>query len=114
MTYTTATSLKLSINGQSHYDGNTTQYPNVTFGKTGESGRNWFWVKSINPLILLHGNWTTQNTTQGKDVYCVQPHINDAAPNPFAEGEKIESIEISGGLSSSYIASGSRILIYGR
>ena len=111
---TSATNLKLSINGQSHYDGNTTQYPNVTFGKTGESGRNWFWVKSINPLILFHGKWVTTNSTQGNNVQCIQPHINDAAPNPFAEGEKIESIEISGGLSSSYIASGSRILIYGR
>ena len=111
---TSATNLKLSINGQSHYDGNTTQYPSVTFGKTGESGRNWFWVKSINPLILFHGKWATTNSTQGNTVQCIQPHINDAAPNPFAVGGKIESIEISGGLSSSYIASGSRILIYGR
>lgn len=111
---TSATYLKLAFNGQSKYDGNSNQHPYATFGKTGESGRNWFWVKSINPLILLHGNWNTQNTTQGKNVYCIQQHINDAVPNPFAEGEKIESIEISGGLSSSYIASGSRILIYGR
>lgn len=111
---TSATNLKLAFNGQSHYDGNTNQYPNVTFGKTGESGRNWFWVKSINPLILLHGKWVTTNSTQGNTVQCVQQHVNGAAPNPFAEGEKIESIEISGGMSSSYIASGSRILIYGR
>ncbi len=111
---TSATYLKLAFNGQSKYDGNSNQYPYATFGKTGESGRNWFWVKSINPLILLHGKWNTQNTTQEKNVYCIQQHINDAVPNPFAEGEKIESIEISGGLSSSYIASGSRILIYGR
>lgn len=111
---TSATYLKLAFNGQSHYDGNTNQYPYATFGKTGESGRNWFWVKSINPLILFHGKWVTTNSTQGNNVQCIQPHINDAAPNPFAVGEKIESIEISGGLSSSYIASGSRILIYGR
>lgn len=111
---TLETYLKLAFNGQSHYDGNTSQYPNATFGKTGESGRNWFWVKSINPLILLHGKWNTQNTTHEKNVYCIQQKINDAAPNPFAEGEKIESIEISGSMSSSYIASGSRILIYGR
>ena len=111
---TSATYLKLAFNGQSHYDGNTNQYPYATFGKTGESGRNWFWVKSINPLILFHGKWVTTNSTQGNTVQCIQPHINDAVPNPFAEGEKIESIEISGGLSSSYIANGSRILIYGR
>lgn len=111
---TSATYLKLAFNGQSKYDGNTNQYPYATFGKTGESGRNWFWVKSINPLILFHGKWVTTNSTQGNNVQCIQPHINDAAPNPFSEGEKIESIEISGGLSSSYIASGSRILIYGR
>lgn len=111
---TSATYLKLDFNGKGKYDGNNNQSPYVTFGKTGESGRNWFWVKSINPLIVFHGKWVTQGTTQEKNVYCIQQHINDAVPNPFAEGEKIESIGISGGLSSSYIASGSRILIYGR
>ena len=111
---TSATYLKLDFNGKNKYDGNNNQHPYVTFGKTGESGRNWFWVKSINPLILLHGKWVTTNSTQGNTVQCIQQHINDAVPNPFAEGEKIESIGISGGMSSSYIASGSRILIYGR
>ncbi|MGM9640522.1 MAG: hypothetical protein ACI3V3_04070, partial [Faecousia sp.] len=111
---TLATYLMLAFNGRAKYDGNSSQYPYTTFGKTGESGRNWFWVKSINPLILLHGKWVTTSSTQGNPVQCIQPHINDAVPNPYAEGEKIESIEIIGGMSSSYIASGSRILIYGR
>ena len=118
---TVATSLMFRINGKNTVFIGTTAPMSINGGKNGETGRNWAWVRSINPLIVLTGTWITTNTASGKTVYCYQPNdINSddisspAITNPYDIGEKISDIEIAGALSTSFFSAGSRFLVYGR
>ena len=112
---TEATSVGLDINGKAFSLIGTTSQMNFVCGKTGESGRNWIWLMSLNPVRVLHGAWLTSNTASGKTVYCWQANeFNATNPNPYSVGEKITSINIYGVLSKHYLAAGSQFRIYGR
>ncbi len=112
---TAATSISFRFNGEGTDFIGTTSPMNILGGKTGESGRNWIWIISLNPLLALHGTWLTMNTSAGKTVQCYQANeFSDTNPNPYSVGEKITSIEILGAASTSYLAAGSGFRIYGR
>ena len=112
---TTATNFSLEINGKYTYKIGTTAGMAVAGGKTGESGRNWIWLMSLNPLRALHGIWTASNTASGKTVQCYQANeFSDTNPNPHSVGEKITGIKIFGLASTNYLAAGSEFRIYGR
>ena len=112
---TVATSFSLKINGKNTNSIGTTAGLYVQCGKTGESGRNWIWLMSLNPLRALHGIWIVSNTASGKTVQCYQPNeFGDTNPNPHSVGEKITGIEIFGLSSTNYLAAGSEFRIYGR
>ena len=112
---TVATSFSLKINGKYTHGIGTTAGMAVPGGKTGESGRNWIWLMSLNPLRALHGIWIVSNTSSGKTVQCYQANeFSDTNPNPHSVGEKITGIEIFGLSSTNYLAAGSEFRIYGR
>ena len=112
---TDVTFIGVNINGKNLMGIGTTSPMNFGGGKTGESGRNWIWLMSLNPLRVLHGAWLTLNTASGKDVYCWQTNeFSSTNPNPYSVGEKITSINIGGVMSKSYLAAGSQFRIYGR
>ena len=112
---TVATSFSLKINGKYTHGIGTTAGMAVPCGKTGESGRNWIWLMSLNPLRALHGIWMATNTASGKTVQCYQANeFSDTNPNPHSVGEKITGIEIFGLSSTNYLAAGSEFRIYGR
>ena len=112
---TAVTNVRLDINGKDLSNIGTTSPMSFGCGKTGESGRNWIWLMSLNPLRALHGAWITTNTASGKPVYCWQTNeLTSVNLNPYSVGEKITSINISGASSYSYLAAGSEFRIYGR
>ena len=112
---TAVTNVRLDINGKDLSNIGTTSPMSFGCGKTGESGRNWIWLMSLNPLRALHGAWITTNTASGKPVYCWQTNeLTSVNLNPYSVGEKITSINISGASSNSYLAAGSEFRIYGR
>lgn len=112
---TEATSVGLDINGKALSLVGTTSPMNFVCGKTGESGRNWLWLMSLNPLRVLHGTWVAANISSGKTVQCWQTNeFNATNPNPYSVGEKITSIKIYGVISKHYLAAGSQFRIYGR
>lgn len=112
---TEATSVGLYINGKAFSLIGTTSPMGFVCGKTGESGRNWLWLMSLNPLRVLHGEWITSNISSGKTVQCWQTNeFNATNPNPYSVGEKITSIKIYGVASKHYLAAGSQFRIYGR
>ena len=112
---TEATSVGLDINGKALSLVGTTANMNFVCGKTGESGRNWLWLMSLNPLRVLHGTWVAGNISSGKTVQCWQTNeFNATNPNPYSVGEKITSINIYGVASKHYLAAGSQFRIYGR
>ena len=112
---TEATSVGLDINGKALSLVGTTAQMNFGCGKTGESGRNWLWLMSLNPLRVLHGTWVAANSSSGKTVQCWQTNeFNATNPNPYSVGEKITSINIYGVASKHYLAAGSQFRIYGR
>ena len=112
---TERTSVSISTNGKALAVIGTLAPMSIECGKTGESGRNWIWLISLNPLRVLHGEWITSSIASGKNVKCFQANeFNDTNPNPYSVGEKITSIEIYGTISKSYLAAGSQFRIYGR
>ena len=112
---TVATSIGININGKNLSGIGTTAAMGVLCGKTGESGRNWIWLMSLNPLRVLHGTWITSNIATGKTVQCYQTNeLTSDLLNPYSVGEKITSINIGGITSKSYLAAGSIFRIYGR
>ena len=112
---TTATSAYFNINGKDTRAIGTTSPMSIACGKTGESGRNWIWIISLNPLLVLHGTWITTNTASGKTVQCFQTNeLTSTLLNPHSVGEKITSITIGGASSTSYFSAGSIFRIYGR
>ena len=112
---TEETSLGFDINGKDLSYIGTTAPMNFLCGKTGEFGRNWIWLMSLNPLRVLHGMWLTTNIAAGKTVQCWQPNeFRSNSLNPYSVGEKITSIVIYGISTKSYMAAGSQFRIYGR
>ena len=92
----------------------TTSYHKAGFGAAGSIGRNWLWVQSLNPLIVLHGGWITTNVSSQQPVYCVNPDTFTRTANPHAVGEKITKISINCIASTSTFAAGSKFFVYGR
>ena len=112
---TDVTFIGVNINGKNLMGIGTTSPMNFGGGKPGESGRNWIWLMSLNPLRVLHGEWITSNISSGKNVKCWQPNeFRSDCLNPYSVGEKITSINIGGVTSKSYLAAGSQFRIYGR
>ena len=112
---TAATNVGININGKNLSGIGTTATMSILCGKNGESGRNWIWLMSLNPLRILHGTWITTNTATGKTVQCYQTNeLTSDHLNPYSVGEKITSINIGGMVSTSYLAAGSKFRIYGR
>ena len=112
---TVATNVGININGKNLSGIGTTATMSILCGKNGESGRNWIWLMSLNPLRILHGTWITSNTATGKTVQCYQTNeLTSDHLNPYSVGEKITSINIGGMVSTSYLAAGSKFRIYGR
>lgn len=112
---TTATNFSINANGKSISYIGTYSPMAAPGGKTGESGRNWLWLMSLNPLRALHGTWLATNTASGKTVQCFQTNEFSATnPNPFSVGEKITSIIIESIGSTAYMSAGSEFRIYGR
>ena len=112
---TVATTIGININGKNLSGIGTTSTMGVLCGKNGESGRNWIWLMSLNPLRVLHGTWITSNTATGKAVQCYQTNeLTSDLLNPYSVGEKITSINIGGVTSTSYLVAGSKFRIYGR
>ena len=112
---TDVTLIGVNINGKSLSGIGTTSPMSFGGGKTGESGRNWLWLMSLNPLRVLHGTWITTNTASGKTVQCYQTNeLTSDHINPYSVGEKIISINVGGVTSKSYLAAGSKFRIYGR
>ena len=58
---TDVTFIGVNINGKNLMVIGTTSPMNFVGGKPGESGRNWIWLMSLNPLRVLHGEWITSN-----------------------------------------------------
>ena len=92
----------------------TTSSHRAGFGAAGSIGRNWLWVQSLNPLIVLHGGWITTNVSSQQPVYCVNPDTFTRTANPHAVGEKITKISINCTASTSTFAAGSKFFVYGR
>lgn len=92
----------------------TTSVSSIDFGKNGRVGRNWLYLESVNPLIVLSGTWAETNVSNNKPVYCWQPDIFSKSDNPFAEREKITKINLFCAISTSTFASGSKFIIWGR
>lgn len=112
---TTATNFSIKANGKSISNIGTTAPMVAPGGKTGESGRNWLWLMSLNPLRALHGTWLATNTASEKTVQCFQANeFNGINPNPFSVGEKITSIIIESIGLTNYMSAGSEFRIYGR
>ena len=112
---TTATNFSIKANGKPISSIGTTSPMAAPGGKTGEIGRNWLWLMSLNPLRALHGTWLATNTASGKTVQCYQANeFNGINPNPFSVGEKIISIIIESIGSTAYMSAGSEFRIYGR
>ena len=112
---TDVTLIGVNINGKNLMGIGTTSSMSFGGGKSGESGRNWIWLMSLNPLRVLHGEWITSNISSGKNVKCWQPNeFNSTNSNPYSVGAKITSINIYGTLSKYYLAAGSQFRIYGR
>ena len=112
---TDVTFIGVNINGKKLMVIGTTSPMSFGGGKPSESGRNWIWLMSLNPLRVLHGEWITSNISSGKNVKCWQPNeFNSTNSNPYSVGEKITSINIGGVTSKSYLAAGSQFRIYGR
>ena len=112
---TTATNFSIKANGKSISSIGTNAPMAAPGGKTGESGRNWLWLMSLNPLRALHGTWLATNTAGGKTVQCFQANeFNGINPNPFSVGEKITSVIIESIGSTAYMSAGSIFRIYGR
>ena len=112
---TDVTFIGVNINGKSLMGIGTTSPMSFGGGKPGESGRNWIWLMSLNPLRVLHGTWVTTNTASGKTVQCYQTNeLTSDLINPYSVGEKITSINIGGVMSKSYLSAGSKFRIYGR
>lgn len=112
---TTATNFSIKANGKPISSIGTTSFMSAPGGKTGESGRNWLWLMSLNPLRALHGIWMATNTASGKTVQCFQANeFSGINPNPFSVGEKITSIIIESIGSTAYMSAGSIFRIYGR
>ena len=112
---TDRTLVSISPNGKALATIGTLASMSIECGKTGESGRNWIWLISLNPLRVLHGEWITSNISSGKNVKCFQANeFSDTSPNPYSVGEKITSIKIYGVSSKHYLAAGSQFRIYGR
>ena len=112
---TVATNIGININGKGLSGIGTTATMSILCGKKGESGRNWIWLMSLNPLRVLHGTWITSNSSTGKAVQCYQTNeLTSDRLNPYGVGEKTTSIYIGGMTSASYLAAGSKFRIYGR
>lgn len=111
---TTNANLAVLVNDKNVSTIGTTAAAGITLGKTGETGRNWLYLKSLCPLIVFAGSWLQTNTTGEKTVYCWQPDIFTKSANPFAEDEKISKITLSCLSSTSTFASGSKFIIWGR
>lgn len=111
---TTLGSMGINVNDKSVSNIGTTTKSIIEFGKNGTTGRNWVYIASINPLILLSGAWQSTNVANSKVVYCWQPDIFARSENPFEENEKITKIELNCAMSTSTFASGSKFIIWGR
>lgn len=86
----------------------------IDFGAYGKTGRNWLYLKSVNPLILLHGRWIETNTMDLKEVYCWQPNIFAQDANLPALNEAIAKVELYCVTSTSTFTIGSKFIIWGR
>lgn len=86
----------------------------IDFGAYGKTGRNWLYLKSVNPLILLHGRWIETNTMDLKEVCCWQPNIFAQDVNLPALNEAIAKVELYCVTSTSTFTSGSKFIIWGR
>lgn len=111
---TTAGQLGLKANDKNISCIGTTAPASIAFGKNGTTGRNWMYLESVNPLVLLHGEWAETNTINQKDVYCWQPNVSAQGANPFTENEKIVKVELYCVNSGSTFASGSKFIVWGR
>lgn len=110
---TAATEILATLNGKNKIIHNTNSSLVLICGKTGESGRAWMYIRSLNPPIILTAPWITTNTVTGKTVQCVNELVG-FEENGFYLGEKITKISLGGYRSVSYISAGSVFEVYGR
>lgn len=110
---TAATVILATLNGKGRIIHNTNFGLAFTCGKTGESGRAWMYIRSLNPPIILTAPWITTNTVAGKTICCVNEPVGFEGNN-FDLGEKITKISLGGYRSTSYISAGSVFEVYGR
>ena len=103
----------VTLNGKNKIIHNTNSGLTFTCGKTGERGRAWMYIRSLNPPIILTAPWITTNTVAGKTVQCVNELVV-FEENAFDLGEKITKISLGGYRSTSYISAGSVFEVYGR
>lgn len=85
----------------------------IICGKTGENGRAWLYVQSINPLIAFSSPFITTSTVTAKNV-TVTNHPVGVSGNPFEMGDKVNKLRLGAKTSASSIAAGSVFEIYGR
>ena len=109
---TAATEILVTLNGKNKIIATNS---GLTFlcGKTGENGRAWMYIRSLNPPIILTASWVATITVGNKPIYCVNEPVRFEGNN-FDLGEKITKISLGGYRSASYISAGSVFEVYGR
>ena len=110
---TTALSLGIRPNGNPSVINSTNPAFSLGAGKTGETGRSWAYIASLNPVIAFVTTWITTNTVSGKTVTVTNVPVGISG-NPFSAGEKITSLQFVCPSSSMGISAGSKFEIYGR
>lgn len=110
---TTALSLGIRPNGNPSVINSTNPAFSLGAGKTGETGRSWAYIASLNPVIAFVATWITTNTVSGKTVTVTNVPVGISG-NPFSAGEKITSLQVVCPSSSMGISAGSKFEIYGR
>ena len=110
---TNALTIDVRINDDLMDINSTNSALDIVCGKTGENGRAWLYVQSINPLIAFSSPFVITSTVTAKSV-TVTNHPVGVSGNPFEVGGKVNKLRLGAKTSASSIAAGSLFEIYGR
>lgn len=110
---TNALTIHVRVNGDLMDINSTNNALAIVCGKSGENGRAWLYVQSINPLIAFTSPFITTGTVTAKTV-TVTNHSVGVSGNPFEVGGKVNHLRLVAASSASSIAAGSVFEIYGR
>lgn len=110
---TSVLTVDVRVNGDYMTINSTNSALNIVCGKSGENGRAWLYVQSINPLIAFTSPFITTSTVAAKNVTVTNYPVG-VSGNPFEVGGKVNRLRLGAISSASSIAAGSVFEIYGR